>query len=185
MIRKGEIRTLVDPENTRSKIKELDAKKIKVSSGRDVYFSKELFEKGFFLRVRREMLSYPKNEEQCFLHLKTREPNLKKMNVYNNWIIRIDDTETTIDLLKQLGYKEIFVELWDDCEEFEISGVKIDLFYLRGWDWLIEIESVIKTTKEQVYDKLLEILALFDLQEKDLIITEPAEYIFKKQFKSS
>ena len=79
MIRKGEIRTLVDPENTRSKIKELDAKKIKVSSGRDVYFSKKLFEKGFFLRVRREMLSYPKNEEQCFLHLKTHEPNLKKM----------------------------------------------------------------------------------------------------------
>lgn len=185
MIKKGEIRALVNPRNIKSKLKELNAGKISVSKGKDIYFDKELFKKGYSLRVRERNFFYPRKEEQYFLHLKIHGPDFRKMNVYNNWIIKINGTNVTRNLLKQLGCKEIFVVSWNSCEEFEVNGVKFELFYLKGWDWLIEIESVIKGLKKQVYNKLLETLALFDLYEKDLTPIEPAEYIFNKKFKFS
>lgn len=182
MIKKGEIRVVANPEDVRSKLKKLGAKKIKVSEGMDFYFNKELFKKNFHLRVRKQKVFYPKKEEQSSLTLKIHEPNFGKMNVYDFYIVYVADNKTTRDLLVQLGYKEIFIETWNNCEEFKVNDTKVELFYLRGWNWLMEIEGVIKKSKKQTYDKLLKTLNLLGFNEKDMISIEPAQYIFNKNY---
>jgi len=183
MIKKGEIRAIVKPEIIISKLKELGVKRKKLYEGIDFYFDKKLFQKGYHLRVRDQTVIYPKKTKEYFLSLKIHEPNFRKMNVYKSFHINVLDGKLMGKLLNHLGYKEIFIEQWDRCEEFKINNLKVELFFLKGWDWLIEVESIIEVPKEKLYNRFLETIDLFDLKEKDLALTEPAEYIFKKKVK--
>ncbi len=181
-IKKCEVRTVVNPKTVRFKLGKLGAKKVKVSEGIDFYFSKELFENGKHLRLRKQSIIYPTKKDQFFLTLKLHYPNFRNMNVYKNITVAIDNFKSLKDLSRKILDKEIFIEKWKNCEEFKINDTKIELFYLEGWDWLIEVEDFIEKSERQTYEKFLKILKLLGLNEKNLTPIEPARYLFNKKY---
>jgi adenylate cyclase class IV len=181
-IKKCEIRAVVNPRTIRLKLGKLGAKKIKVSKGTDFYFNKELFENGSHLRLRKQSIIYPTKKDQFFLTLKLHYPNFRNMNVYRNITVAVDNFKSLKDLSRKIHNKEIFIEKWKNCEEFKINGTKIELFYLEGWNWLIEIEDFIEKSERQTYEKFLNILKLFGLNEKSLTSIEPAQHLFNKKY---
>jgi adenylate cyclase class IV len=182
MIKKGETRAVVDPKKILRTIRRLGLKKAEECSGIDTYFDKALFQKGYHFRVRKQPITYLKKEVRNFIYLKPHKPNFRKMNVYNTFALTVNDTVEAINLLKLAGHKPIFLEKWDRCSSYEIDGLKIELCYIYGWNWIVEIEGVIKTSEAALYKKILKTAKMLGLEEKDLTNIEPANYLFKKKY---
>lgn len=182
VVRKGEIRALVEPGSILQRLESNEARRTKFSEGTDIYFGRELFENGYHFRARKQRIYYPKKTEEYFIHIKDHEPDYRKMNVYTTYALPQHDHKETVEAMKLLGHKEIFTEKWKGCTEFELNDTKIEVVRIINWGWLVELEGAIRGPKTALYSKLIETLGMIGLDEQDLTRTEPAAYLFKRKY---